>query len=117
MLEERAMKARILVVFLMMLAIPICAPPQDAVVAEMSKEESAKASELYRRLTAAQAEWETFKDTIRDKYGPNLAKVVGESRRTMLMKGEGTEIPMPEEWAAGIEFSTDFRFALAKSKQ
>jgi hypothetical protein len=90
---------------------------QDALVIELTKEESAKAADLYHRFLAAQADWEAFHETIRDKYGPTLSNRVAKNRLTMAWKRDKTEVLMPDAWAHGIEFSTDFRYAVPAKPQ
>ncbi len=106
---------------LAILALMITASPrlstQNALVVELSKEDSVKAAELYQRLSAAQAEWEAFRLTIRDKYGPIVNKTAPRDRQSSLTTRDRAgilvrEIPMPSEWAQGITFSPDFRFAV-----
>ena len=74
---------------------------------ELTREESAKAAELYNRLTAADKEWRAFKAGIQSKYGPTLVRDVAEGGK---LYHEG--IPMPAEWMNGVAFSKDFRFAV-----
>jgi len=106
------------VVLALVCAIP--GAPQDALVVPLSKEEAAHARELYQRMVAAQAEWSKYKDEIRAKYGPILANEVPESKRIRVnVAGPGgapvpSGVVMPTEWFDGIEFTTDFRFAVPK---
>ena len=106
------MSLRILAVLALVSMAPIRLSPQDALVVELSKEESARASQLYKQLSAAEAEWLNFREAIRDKYGPLLSKSVPKERLTIFQKRDRTEIYMPEEWAHGVEFSSDFHYAV-----
>lgn len=90
-------KAMIVIALIVLLAAN--AWPQQSLVAELTKEESAKAAELYRKLTAAQADWESFRDTIRDKYGPALNNLMPKSQSSGIQKPDGTLILMPFPWA------------------
>ncbi len=106
-------------ILLLLSAVSRWATPQQALVVELTQEESAKAKELYQRLRAAQADWETFKVAIRDKYGPQLVKNLPEERIAQVPYGApgGKALLLPRAWwSEGVEFSTDFRFAAAKSK-
>jgi hypothetical protein len=85
---------------------------QDALVVELTKDESAKAAELYHRLSAAQADWNSFRLAIRDKYGPQLLPKNAPKPMPVVPPQGQTWIEMPEQWRSGIEFSKDFRFAV-----
>ncbi len=106
------------VVLALVCAIP--GAPQDALVVPLSKEETDHARELYQRMVAAQEEWVKYKDEIRLKYGPKLASEVPESKRVRVnTRGPGgvlvpSDFMMPADWFDGIEFTTDFRFAVPK---
>jgi hypothetical protein len=106
------------VVLALVCAIP--GAPQDALVVPLSNEETAHARELYQRMVAAQEAFIKYKDEIRLKYGPKLGSEVPESRRVRVnIKGPGgvpalSDFTMPLDWFEGIEFTTDFRFAVPK---
>jgi hypothetical protein len=114
---EQQMKRRIVIIIVAIAATSICASPQEALVVELSKEESAKATEFYNRVATAQKEWENYKVAIRDKYGPILANTVPMDQRTRIPDYAGKkDVFMPLAWIEGIEFSRDFRFAVPKRK-
>ncbi len=83
---------------------------QEASVAELTRADSTKASELYKRLKAAEADWADFTTAIKEKYGPIAAKDLPDRLRARFFKPDGTEVVMPAFWTQGIEFSSDFRF-------
>ncbi len=100
-------------------AVAICSPGQDTAVAELSKEDSAKAAELYKRLRAAQEDWQSFREKVRDEYGQRIAKELPQNRRMVWSFGyqpSSRKITIPTEWADGIEFSADFRFVVPKRR-
>ncbi len=97
---------------LLMGLMSVCASSQEALVAELSREESANAAELHKRLVTAQKEWDDYKIAIRDKYGSVLVKNLPPLRRTRVQESDGTSRAMPSAWMGGIEFSTDYRFAV-----
>jgi hypothetical protein len=101
---------------LISIVVAVCASSQDTAVAELNKEDSAKAADLYRRLRTAEQEWAAFKTSVQQKYGPGLAKALPPDRRTDVQYTGQPGFSMPSEWGNGIEFSTDFRFAIPASK-
>ena len=111
------MNHRILTTVVLCGLFAVCASPQDAAVAELSKEDSAKAAELYKELRAAEQEWAAFKTSVQQRYGPTLAKGLPPGRRVGVQNTGQPQFFIPSEWSAGIEFSTDFRFAVPTSKQ
>lgn len=102
--------------FAVAMVLAVCASPQDTAVAELSKEDSAKAADLYRRLRTAEQEWTAFKTSVRQKYGPGLATALPPERRTEVQNTGQQRYLIPSAWSAGIEFSTDFRFAIPASQ-
>jgi hypothetical protein len=99
--------------FAVAIVLAFCASPQDTAVAELSKEDSAKAADLYRRLRTAEQEWAEFKTSVQQKYGPGLAMP---NRRNQVQITGQQPFFIPSEWSGGIEFSTDFRFAIPASR-
>jgi hypothetical protein len=112
------MTHRLLTVVSLVILWAIPATPQEAAIAELSKEDSAKAADLYKRLKAAEKDWADFKTTIRRKYGPDVAKglppqLVVDEQTTE--KDRIVSIPMPVAWFQ-IEFSSDFRFVVPAAR-
>ena len=95
-----------------MFSVP--APTQQAQISVLTKEEAAKAAELYKTLTKAEAEWIGFKNAIREKYGKINASLVPPEKVGHYVRLDGTQLDMAADWSDDIEFSADFRFVVPK---
>lgn len=87
---------------------------QSREIAELSKEESARGAELYKRMLSADKNWDNFRDEIREKYGQLHAKGAPPETIQHFITNDGREFAMNPEWTEDIEFTSDFRFAIPK---
>jgi len=109
------MNRRFLIGALLGVPLAASASPQDTAVAELSREDSTKAAELYKQLKVAELAWTDFMAQVRRQYGPVVAKSLPPARRASVMGEGGHELfELPSEWGGGIKFSTDFKFVLPR---